>query len=151
MLNSPHQILILIDPFSLQFADFLTGLSTLGLTLHTFAVLVPLRTPSRKVALIAVPLMWVLSFVTASIGPTVVQRGGDRFYGIAGQWCYISNHYPNWRCESPLHPFKRPRCSTLTLVLFISVILLYDLVRFLKPVSFSGDAERALTADLPGP
>lgn len=57
----------------------------LGLTLHIFAVLVPLQTPSRKVALIAVPLMWVLSFFTASIDPTVVQRGEDRFYKIAGQ------------------------------------------------------------------
>lgn len=81
-------------------------MSTLALSIHTFIVLVPMRSPPRRVAHIAIPIFWLLSLFTAFVGPAAVQHGGNPFYGVAGSWCYIGSAYSTWR-----------------------FILLYDLVR----------------------
>lgn len=79
-------------------SDFATGLSTLALSIHTFLVLVPMRPPKRKVAVVAIPAFWLLSVFTAFIGPAAVERNGRRFYGPVGSWCYIDGrHYEAWR------------------------------------------------------
>jgi hypothetical protein len=104
-----------------QLSDFSTGLSTLALSLHTFLVLVPMRPPRRRVAVVLIPLFWVVSALTACIGPLAVERNGVPFYGVAGKWCYIREEYAAWRfillydlVRNRLSPARWPALPTLT-------------------------------------